>query len=544
MEITFESLFYMILIFFLSSILGRKFLSSAKTQNRSSSRLPPGPKGLPIIGHLHLLNNTPHQTFHNLCNRYGPFIHVRLGSVFCIVASSAEYAKETLVTNGLAFASRSVNIASDLLTYGSAGFGFAPYGPQWKLLKKLVFTDLLSDKNIAQLKYVRSDEASRLVLMLLDKARASSSSGSVVNVSNEVTMLSNNIISRMMWNLRCSGEDEEGKEIISIIRDCTEILAQFNLSDFIRFLGKFDLQGIRKRAMMIHSRYDAILEIIINKQLEERKKMKQERKLQGDVNRDEHKSNNFLNILLDAMEDENAKTRVTIENIKALMFDFLNAGTDTSATVVEWSLSELINHPKIMDKARQEIDTIVGRDRLIQESDLPNLPYLQAIFKEALRLHPPVTLFARESLQDCKVGCYDIPAKTVLFLNVWSINRDPNYWKTPLEFRPERFMRDNDQKEDDDKEHLLEYKGNHFDYLPFGAGRRGCPGMSLAALISPRILALLIQCFNWKIAPNDDGVVPKLVDLTERPGLTVPKLHPLMLIPSVRLNPFPTSLDQ
>ncbi|PIA56565.1 hypothetical protein AQUCO_00700722v1 [Aquilegia coerulea] len=539
MEMAFEILFYIILIFSLSSIFGRKFLS-AKSQKCISNRLPPGPKGLPIIGHLHLLNNTPHQTFHNLCSRYGPFIHVRLGSVFCIVASSAEYAKETLVTNGLAFASRSVNIASDLLTYGSAGFGFAPYGPQWKFMKKLVTTELLSDKNMTQLKYVRSDEASQLVQLLLDNA----TSGTVVNVSNEVTMLSNNIISRMMWNIRCSGEDEDGKEIISIIRECTEILAQFNLSDFIPFLGKIDLQGVRKRAMNIHLRYDAILEIIIKKRHEERRKNK-ERNMQdaGGDNGDDHNSKNFLNILLDAMEDENAKTPVTIENIKALMFDFLNAGTDTSATVVEWSLSELINHPTIMAKARQEIDTIVGKDRLVQESDLPNLPYLQAIFKESLRLHPPVTLFGRESIQDCKIGGYDIPAKTVLFLNIWSINRDPNYWKTPLEFRPERFMPHSDQKEGDDNEYLLEYRGQHFNYLPFGAGRRGCPGMSLAALISPRVLALLIQCFDWKIACNDKGVAPKLVDLTERPGLTVPKLHPLMLIPSVRLNPFPISLD-
>ncbi|KAF5180211.1 Cytochrome p450 [Thalictrum thalictroides] len=363
-----ELLFYTI-IFVLSAILGREFWYP-RTQKRLT-RLPPSPKELPIIGHLHLLNNTPHQTFHNLCTRYGPLIHLRLGSVLCIIASTPEHAKELLITNGLAFASRP--------------------------------------------------------------------------------------------NIRCSGEDEQAKEIRSLVRDSTDILAQFNLSDFIGFLRDIDLQGIRKRAKNIHLRYDALLETITKK----------------------HKE------------------------------DFLTAGTDTSGIVVEWTM-------------------------LVKESDIQDLPYLRTVFKETLRLHPPIPIFERESTEDCNIEGYDIPAKKNLFINNSSICRDPKNWKNPLEFQPERFM---SCSEGDDNLNLVDVRGQHFNLLPFGTGRRGCPGVSLAVHLVPMIMALLIQCFDWKLTCDDNGVIPKLVDMTERSGLTIPKAHPLMVVPSARLNPFPISVE-
>ncbi|PIA56563.1 hypothetical protein AQUCO_00700720v1 [Aquilegia coerulea] len=522
-------LFY-ISIFVLTTLLGRKFWSP-KTQ-KCVTRLPPSPKELPIIGHLHLLNNTPHQTFHNLCARYGPLIHLRLGSVICIIASTPELAKELLITNGHTFASRPVNIAINLLTYNSVDFVFAPYGSYWKFMKKIVASELLGDQTLAQLKDIRFDEASQLIHFLLNKART----GTIVNLSQEVTKVSNNIITRMMWNIRCSGEDEQAKEIRNLVRDSMEILAQFNLSDFIGILRNIDLQGIRKRAKNIHLRSDALLEAIMKKREEVRNEKKEKTNMSfvgGD-----HKINDFLNILLDTLEDEESKIRLTRENIKAFMFDILTAGTDTSGIVVEWAMSELINHPTILQKAIEEIDSVVGKNRLVKESDIQDLPYLQAIFKETLRLHPPIPIFDRESTEDCNIAGYDIPAKTILFINNCSICRDPKNWKNPLEFQPERFM---SGSEGDDNQNLVDVKGQHFILLPFGTGRRGCPGMSLVVHLVPTIMALLIQCFDWKPACNDNGVTPKVVDMTERPGFTVPKAYPLMVMPSTRLNPFPIS---
>ncbi|KAF9600112.1 hypothetical protein IFM89_003659 [Coptis chinensis] len=210
----------------------------------------------------------------------------------------------------------------------------------------------------------------------------------------------------------------QAKEIRSLVREATEIVAQFNLSDFIWFLRNVDLQGVKKRAMNIHSRFDALLEKVMKDRQENRTKNKE--KVSGEDGGD-NGIFDFLNILLDRTNDERSKFRLTRENIKALLFDFLTAGTDTSNIVVEWALSELLNHRTTLKKAREEIDSVVGKNRLVKESDMPNLPYLQAIFKETLRLHPPIPIFERESTQACKIGGYDIPAKTILFVNNWSI---------------------------------------------------------------------------------------------------------------------------
>ncbi|KAF9603587.1 hypothetical protein IFM89_037086 [Coptis chinensis] len=485
--------------------------------------LPPSPMRLPIIGHLHLLNNTPHTSFHNLCKLYGPLIHLRLGSEICIVASTPETAKECLVTNGLTFASRPVNIVIDLLTYDSAGFGFAPYGTYWQFMKKIVTTEILCERTLTQSQRLRADEASELISILLNKAN----SGKVVNLSEEVAKVSNNIISRMMLGFRCSGEDEWGKGIRSVVREATEIIATFNLSDFIWFLRHIDVQGIKKRAMNIQFRFDTLLEKII-KEREQVRRTKVEKS-----------SKDFLDMLLDLSEDESSKIKLTRANIKAFMFDFLTAATDTSGIVVEWAMSELVNNPALMEKAKEEIDSVVGKNRLVKESDIANLPYLQAIFKETLRLHPPIPIFERESTEDCKVAGYDIPAKSILFINNWSICRDPKTWKNPLKFQPERFM---SQGPGNENASMVDVRGQHFNILPFGSGRRGCPGVALAVQVVPTVLALLIQGFDWSIPSNGNEVAPKVVDMSERPGLTVPKAKPLMLVPSIRLNPFPMSI--
>jgi cytochrome P450 len=154
------------------------------------------------------------------------------------------------------------------------------------------------------------------------------------------------------------------------------------------------------------------------------------------------------------------------------MQDVFLAGTDTSSTTIEWALAELINNPDVMEKATQEIDSVTRKSRLIQEHDLPNLPYLRAILKETLRLHPTVPLVPRESTENCNVCGFEIPAKSLLYVNLWSMARDPKLWKNPNEFKPERFMNEENNK--------LDVRGQNFQLMPFGTGRRTCPGVSLA----------------------------------------------------------------
>ena len=206
------------------------------------------------------------------------------------------------------------------------------------------------------------------------------------------------------------------------------------------------------------------------------------------------------------------------------------AGTDTSALTTEWALAELINHPHVMERARQEINAVVGNSRILEESDLVNLPYLQAIVKETLRIHPTGPMIVRESSESCTLWGYEIPAKTQLFVNVWAIGRDPNYWDNPLEFRPERFL-----SEEGSGKSQLDVRGQHFHLIPFGSGRRGCPGTSLALQVVQTNLAAMIQCFEWKVSGGNETV-----DMEEKPGLTLSRAHPLICVPVPWLNPFPS----
>jgi 3,9-dihydroxypterocarpan 6a-monooxygenase len=206
------------------------------------------------------------------------------------------------------------------------------------------------------------------------------------------------------------------------------------------------------------------------------------------------------------------------------MQDVFLAGTDTSSTTIEWALAELINNPDVMEKATQEIDSVTRKSRLIQEHDLPNLPYLRAILKEMLRLHPTVPLVPRESTENCNVCGFEIPAKSILYVNLWSMARDPKLWKNPNEFKPERFMNEENNK--------LDVRGQNFQLMPFGTGRRTCPGISLALQVVPTNLAALIQCFQWKV--NGNGIV----NMKEKAASTLQRAYPLMCVPIPRFNRF------
>ena len=206
--------------------------------------------------------------------------------------------------------------------------------------------------------------------------------------------------------------------------------------------------------------------------------------------------------------------------------DIFAAGTDTTTITLEWALSELINNPAVLRRAQAEVDAVVGASRLADESDVPNLPYLQAVAKETLRLHPTGPLVVRRSLEPCKVSGYDVPAGATVFVNVWAIGRDPASWgPDPLAFRPERFLEGENAG--------MDVRGQHFHLLPFGSGRRICPGASLAMLVVQAALAAMVQCFEW--APV--GGAP--VDMEEGPGLTLPRKQPLFCTVKARFDPMP-----
>lgn len=201
----------------------------------------------------------------------------------------------------------------------------------------------------------------------------------------------------------------------------------------------------------------------------------------------------------------------------------LGAAIDTSATAVEWALSELIRHPTVMEKVQEELEHVVGLDRMVEESDLNKLHYLYKVIKESFRLHPVAPfLIPHESREDCMIDGFYIPKKSRLIVNTYAIGRDSNAWKDPEKFSPERF--------DDNNIDLL---GRDFELLPFGSGRRSCPGMQLGLTLVQLILAQLVHCFDWEL-PN--GMLPSELDMTEVFSLVTPRAKHLLVIPTYRLN--------
>ncbi|QCD97483.1 flavonoid 3'-monooxygenase [Vigna unguiculata] len=480
-------------------------------RKQKKTLLPPTPMALPIIGHLHLLSTIPHRDFHDLSIRYGPIMHLFLGSVPCVVASTAEAAKEFHKTHESSFFNRPAQtLAIETLTYGFQGFTFAPYGPYWKFMKKLCMSELLGGHMLEQLLPVRQQENKRFIQRLLQKGVA----GEAVDFGGELMTLSNNIVSRMTV-----GHTSTEKELTKLVADAAELLGQFNISDFIWFLKRFDLQGFNVRLKKTRDRFDAVLDRIIKQREEERRNKKET----GGT----RPFKDMLDVLLDIFEDESSEMKLNKDNMKSFILEIFVAGTDSTSLTIEWAMSELINHPHVLEKARLEIDAVVGKSRIVEESDIKNLPYLQAIVKETLRLHPPVPLNLRESSTSEVVCGYNIPPKTRLFINIWAVGRDPNQWKNPLEFMPERFIDENGRSE-------FDVRGQSYNLLPFGSGRRRCPGISLALHVVHVNLGALIQCFQLKVNGGDGKV-----DMEEKPGLTLPRAHPLICVPVPRLNPFP-----
>ena len=191
-------------------------------------------------------------------------------------------------------------------------------------------------------------------------------------------------------------------------------------------------------------------------------------------------------------------------------------GSDTTATVLEWTMTELMGNPAAMKKAQEEVRTIIGKKPKIEAEDIQKMEYIQCVIKESLRLHPPVPLLVpRETAEDVEIDGYHIPSKTRVFVNAWKIQRDPEYWKNPTEFIPERFM-DNCS---------VDYKGQDYEFIPFGSGRRKCPGLSFGVASFEQALANLLHWFDWKLPSGYE------LSVEEEDGLTVRKKTPLLLNP-------------
>uniref|UniRef100_A0A1J3GGP1 Cytochrome P450 705A5 n=1 Tax=Noccaea caerulescens TaxID=107243 RepID=A0A1J3GGP1_NOCCA len=280
---------------------------------------------------------------------------------------------------------------------------------------------------------------------------------------------------------RCFSEvNGEAETVRGLVGESYGLTKKIFLAAILRRpLEKLRIPLFKKDIMDVSNRFNELLERLL---VEHKEKMEEE-----------HHSMDMMDVLLAAYGDGQAEYKITRNHIKSFFVELFVGGTDTSVQTTQWTMAEIINNPDVLERMREEIDYVVGKSRLIQETDIANLPYLQAVVKEGLRLHPPSPFVTRTFQERCEVKGFYIPEKTALVINSYALMRDPDSWEDPNEFKPERFLGSSvTEQEEERREQALKY-------LPFGSGRRGCPGVNLAYIFVGTAIGVMVQCFDWRI---------------------------------------------
>ncbi|XP_020219820.1 xanthotoxin 5-hydroxylase CYP82C4 [Cajanus cajan] len=512
LQLTIVAILVSLLVFLRHTLVGKK-------RNKEA----PVPAGAwPLIGHLHLLmgdGQLLYRTLGTMADQYGPTFNIWLGCRRAFVVSSWEVAKECFTTNDKAFASRPKTVATKHMGYNYAVFGFAPYSPFWREMRKIATLELLSNRRLENLKHVRVSELNMGVRDLYNSWLQNRSQPVVLELNRWLEDLTLNIVVRMVAGKRYFGasatcHDDEARRCQKAISQFFHLIGIFVVSDALPFLRWFDMQGHERAMKKTAKELDDILEGWLKEH--RLQSVKEEVKAEGEQD--------FIDVML-SLQKEGHLSNFQFDSdtsIKSTCLALILGGSDTTAGTLTWAISLLLNNRQALKKAQEELDLNVGMDRQVEESDIRNLAYVQAIIKETLRLYPAGPLLGpREAQEDCNVAGYHVPAGTRLVVNLWKIHRDPRVWQEPSAFRPERFLtRD-----------AIDIRGQNFELIPFGSGRRSCPGMSFALQVLHLTLARLLHAFDFG-TPSDQPV-----DMTESPGLTIPKATPLEVLLTPRLPP-------
>ncbi|XP_050234591.1 cytochrome P450 84A1-like [Mercurialis annua] len=490
------------------------FISIFFFYSRRNIPYPPGPKGYPIFGNIGIMDQLTHRGLARLAKQYGGLFHLQMGGLHIAAVSTPEMAREVLQVQDGIFCNRPANVAITYLTYDRADMAFANYGPFWRQMRKICVMKLFSRKRVESWASVR-EEVDSTVRAMLEKT------GSPVNIGELVFGLTRNIIYGAAFG---SVSDQGQEEFMKILQEFSKLFGAFNIADFFPWLSWLHSQDFNKRLIRARESLDGFIDMVIDEHMV--------KKNDNSKNENEEERDMVDELLAFYSEDvgkngyydsQTSTIKLNRDNIKAIIMDVMFGGTETVASAIEWAMAELMKSPEDMNKVQQQLTEVVGLNRKVEESDLEKLTYLKCCLKETLRLHPPIPLFLHETAEDSIVTGYKIPAKSRIMINAWAIGRDPNAWVDPDKFNPSRFMEDG----------APDWRGSNFEFIPFGSGRRSCPGMQLGVYALELSVAHLAHCFKWELP---DGMEANQLDMNDVFGLTAPKAVRLVAVPTYRLN--------
>ncbi|KAL8546586.1 hypothetical protein ACS0TY_006349 [Phlomoides rotata] len=488
---------------FLGSIL-LLFIAIINGLKKRKLQLPPGPNGLPFLGSLITIGSRPHESVSHLAKIYGPLMTLKLGFINVVVVSSPEMSMEILQKHDLQLSGRQV---PDAVTaeYGyRLALPWLPIGPQWRKLRKIFNTHISTPHKLDSLQDLRHKVMERMTRRIIEAGEDSIDIGGIV--FDSVT----HFLSHSVFSIDILDPSSDAmKQLQRLIANIMVLSAKPNVTDYFPFLRPFDVQGIRRKISKSYDRLHQLIDDMIDRRMHQRKSCRGSH---------EAAAADILDVLLDFTQVEGHEG-LTLLDVKLLITEIYIAGTDTTTTTIEWAMSELIRNPTVQLKLKQELNEKIELGKRVQEKDILQLPYLTAVIKETMRLHPiSPFLLPHQAEQQVELQGFTIPKDTPIWVNFWSISRDPTYWDEPTRFIPERFLTSD-----------MNFRGSNFSFTPFSAGRRTCPGLNLATRMVSLLLATLLHSFDWKLP---EGVTPDAMDMTDMFGITLKKAQPLSLIPS------------
>ncbi|RLN40046.1 premnaspirodiene oxygenase-like [Panicum miliaceum] len=454
----------------------------------------------------HLVNVLPHRALRDLAGAHGPLMMLQLGETPLVVVSSRETPRQVLRTHDANFATRPKLLCGEVVLYRWADIAFLPSGEYWRKLRQLCAAEVLSPKRVLTFRHIREAEMASQV----ERIRAAGPS-TPVDLSAMFYNLATTIVSRASFGNRQRNADE----FLTAMKAGAALASGFKIPDLFPTWRPVlaGVTGMRRTLEDVHRTVDSTLEGVI----EERQRVRDEKASRSSGKAaDAGEQENLVDLLIGLQERGSSGFYLSRDSIKAIIFDMFTAGTGTLASSLDWGMSELVRNQRVMSKLQHEIREAFRGKAAVTEVDIraASLPYLKLVIRETLRLHPPLPLLVpRESIDACEIEGYQIPARARVIVNAWAIGRDPKYWDDADEFKPERF-----------EDNAMDFMGSSYEYIPFGAGRRMCPGISYGLPVLEIVLVQLLYHFNWSLEEGTEEV-----DMTEAPGLGVRRKSPLLL---------------